>query len=327
MTEMLTPTKQDLNLFGAHLLEVVTGDWATRAMKEDFGGGDIAKIYGNRVGLSMQRQLLDEHDGKGLRISQLGKPAVLQACQLPHISEELRALGLETRERKDLRMMELLHRGDQWEEWVIALLQLYGCGAAKTQQEVEYMGVKGHIDFVLEGMGNVPYVLVEVKTMSGRYFDQFTRQPNDDRGYITQLTCYKEALGLPAVWLCLDKSTHNVAVVQHPGDEATEAVKFRLSNLVPKMKLVSCLEDVFKLFNLPPGIPEVFKRNETGRLLVHPAMRYSPLRFLFYKISQELNGYGKNTEYIIGVNTYPEAVEYLAACNELCVPGPIAPTT
>jgi hypothetical protein len=325
---MPTPTKQDLNRFGAELLHLLAGEhYFTFDNPEPF------ELYAEELIQYSKQQLGNTQVRGGLRVSQLGKPAVVQACSLPHVAEELRSLGLEVEEKRNLRMLELLHRGDQWEAWVKMLLRHWRWCISDTarlvreQEEVEYMGVKGHIDFVLDLYTDAGPVLVEVKTMSGRYFDQFTRQPNDDRGYITQLTCYKEALGLPAVWLCLDKSTHNVAVVQHPGDEATEAVKSRLSNLVPKMKLVCCLEDVFKLFNLPPGIPEVFKRNETGRLLVHPAMRYSPLRFLFYKISTEPNGYNKSTEYIVGVNTYSEAVEYLSACNELCVPGPIAPTT
>lgn len=303
----------DLNLFGAELVELLTGYWVPKSL--NYRDPHFCAQYGQCVGKSALNQLMSIKESHGLRISQLGKPAVVQAAQLSHISEELQTLGLDIREKKDLRMIELLHRGDQWEEWVTALATIRGFPPITQQKEVEYMGVKGHIDFLLD-LGSGP-VVVEVKTMSGNYFNQFSRHQNDDRGYLTQLTCYSKALGLPGVWLCLDKSTHNVKVIPHPGEAAAQQVEERLSRIIPKLQSISCLKDVFEQFAPPPPVAEVFKRADTGRWLVPPSMRWSPVKYLFYKISSEMNGYGKPTEYVVGVNNYDEATEFLKSCTQL----------
>jgi hypothetical protein len=241
----------------------------------------------------------------GLRISQLGKPAVLQACSL--IPEDMTRHGFNVEDSfvNNAKMLELVHRGNQWEAWAASMLEACGHDIDLEQYAVSYMGIPGHIDFTCDG------VLVEVKTMSPRYFQQFTRKPDDDRGYITQLACYADYTGLPAVWLCLDKGSHNVAVVplDNAGDYRLSCLD-RVTRIVPKLQSVTCLEDVYNLFSPPPGVPEMYKKEPTGKLKVPPSMQYSNLRGLFYNLEYTDNGYGRPTEYIDSVHNYASMVSY-----------------
>jgi hypothetical protein len=239
----------------------------------------------------------------GLRLSQLGKPAVLQACQL--IPDDMARYGAAhiLDEAITGRMLELLHRGNQWEAWALSMLEANGQKVEAEQQEVTYCGVSGHIDAVVDG------VIVELKTMSSNYFRQFTRKPNDDRGYITQLACYSHAMGLPALWLCLDKGTHQVrSVPLYTVKEEAERSLARVQRIVPKLLAVNTLEDVFSSFSPPPGVTQIVKGEPTGKLLVPPSMKYSLLRHLFYNIEEMTSNKGVVTEYIESSKTYAQVL-------------------
>jgi hypothetical protein len=288
----------DLTEFGATLVHHLTSD--TYLSKSSL----FWDIYREKMIDVLDVQNNDRSGS--LRISQLGKPAVLQACGL--IPEDLLRHGITHTDNfvNNARMLELVHRGNQWEAWATSMLEACGHSISGEQRYVEYLGVPGHIDFICDG------VLVEVKTMSPRYFQQFTRKPDDDRGYITQLACYADCLGLPAVWLCLDKNTHNVEVVplEKAGEYSVTCLE-RISRIIPKLQSVRSLQDVYSMFSPPPGVPEVYKKEKTGRMKVPPSMQYSSLRGLFYQIEYTDNQYGKPTEYVNGVHTYNSMLDYL----------------
>lgn len=267
-----------------------------------------------------------------LRVSSIGKPAVLGALGLPHIQRELAALQAELPERttpddEDAKITERLrlifHTGDWFEAWVAFQLDRLGYDRVAIpdaqrsdddQWRVEYhvpgldVPVVGHLDHVVEVGGK--RVILEVKTMSDTYWRQFTGAGykhkddylvtfggDDGRGYMTQLALYMGATGFDGAWLTLNKATSQMALV-YPNPEDLDAARTRANKVATALSKVKTLSDVYTLLKAPPGVPEVFKRRATGRLLLPASMKYSGVSELFYDIRVEKNGYGKLTEYV-----------------------------
>ena len=268
----------------------------------------ITSEYGVAVGLSALRQFcgVDRQMG-GLRLSSLGKPAVLQAMELPHIKAQLMESDLYSTEEVGAKLREIFHRGDQYEAFVLMMLKLGGYTVVSTQSTVNYFGVVGHTDAIVQIAGQE--VLLEVKTMSDVYFNQFTKRQNDDRGYITQLATYASCTGHQPLWVCINKGNHNVVVIEPDMQQCMDALS-RAQTIIPKFKEVHQLSDVLNVFSPPPGVPEVYRKQPSGKLLLHPGIKYSPYRHMFYNIYEEENGYGKQTEYIAGVREPSELAAF-----------------
>lgn len=273
-----------------------------------------------------------------LRVSSIGKPAVLGALGLPHIQRELATLQAELPERTTPddeqakiteRLRLIFHTGDWFEAWVAFQLDRLGYErvaipddklSEDLQWRVEYnvpgldVPVVGHLDHVVE-LGDGERLILEVKTMSDSYWRQFTgagykfKDDNlvtdggdDDRGYMTQLALYMEATGYDGAWLALNKATSQMALV-YPDPDDLAAARTRANKVALALSKVKTLSDVYTLLKAPPGVPEVYKRKATGRLLLPTSMKYSGVAELFYDIRVEKNGYGKLTEY---VGDFPE---------------------
>jgi hypothetical protein len=256
--------------------------------------------YIQSVRHSIVRQTQQQGDGYSsspLRISSIGKPAVLQCLELPNVRAQLRQANMEYTEPTTLKTLDIFHRGDQFEALVLLTLRNSGFQVISTQTEVEFLGVPGHSDVLVEFQGQ--RLLLEIKTMSSAYFRQFTSTPNDDRGYVTQLGLYTVCMGVPGVWVCLDKGTSEVQVVEPPSGLLANAVD-RATRIIPKFKEVNCFADIFKVFSPPPPVPEYYRNRQSGRMLLPNSMKYSPYRDLFYHLTVEENGYGRPTEYVLG---------------------------
>lgn len=157
------------------------------------------------------RQYGEQEDrAPGLRLSQMYKPFGFLL---------LDRMGLKRQETYSLKSRYNLVLGDFWEATIIRLLKEYGFPVDEEQRTVTYKGVNGHIDFMYNGD-----TVVDVKTMSHQYFSKFVKEPNDDRGYITQLLCYSVATNAVAQgFLCLNKLSGELAWV--PIDFGDQFVK------------------------------------------------------------------------------------------------------
>jgi len=264
----------------------------------------LASDYGKLVASSALKQFTDYEDDikhGGLRLSSLGKPAVLQAIELTAVRDELIECGVyQEEEGASSRLRELFHRGDQYEALVMFVLQLYGYKVISTQETVSFMGVPGHTDAIIE----TPFgdqLLLEVKTMSDYYFKQFVKCQNDDRGYITQLATYAYCTSKTPVWICLNKGNHEVAVIE-PVPEQLDRALTRARVIIPILTdKISCVDDILANLKAPPGVEEVYRKHKTDKFLLAPSIKYSPYRSMFYELVTEPNGYGKDTEYILNV--------------------------
>ena len=286
-------------------------------MFEDFCNwfnNDIGSEIEDHVNLGLdaafERHYKEERQKPGMRMSALGKPAMVTALQ---------KLGYyEPEPRGHLRYIFFL--GDVFENVLGELFKAYGYKVIADQTKhpedtkVTWNGLGGHFDYMIDVDGHK--VLIEAKTMSGNYARQFLKEPNDDRGYITQLALYRAALGNPlAAWLIMDKSTGLMHVVWPDLPYLDDALE-RAQKVMERLERVETLEDVFRLFRPPPGRPEVYQRQETGRYLVPTSMSFSPYKSAVYKLTQEPNGYNKMTDYVYAYGDAKHAKDRLDALVE-----------
>ena len=232
-------------------------------------------------------------------VSELGKPAVLLG---------LKKLGITLDTLTPARKMNMFF-GNAFEAGLIALMRARGL-LIHTQTPLDFNGIPGHIDMLVDGC------VVEVKTMSEGYFRQFTETMNDDRGYITQLAVYSHCVGAPGVFLCYDKAAtvHDdktpLRLITPPPNLLEERLA-RAVDVVGTLDSIVCLHDIFEYMEPPAPRAEIYRGNETGNYLIPECMKYTAARHIFYKIEDALNGYKKPTSYIVGINTYDEAMEVL----------------
>ncbi len=187
------------------------------------------------------------------------------------------------------------HLGDVFESLIVQILSASGVSVTDTQLEVYLDDIPGHID----GIVNEDTV-IEIKTMSDSYFRKFTKEPDDSRGYLTQLNTYCHVLGgKHGVWLCLNKQTNDLALVPLVPDKQ---VIQRAKDVIKYVKEVNSFADIFEYFQAPDAEREVFKRQDTGKYVLPESMRYCIFAPCFYEIQQELNGYKKLTDYVVGYN-------------------------
>jgi hypothetical protein len=259
---------------------------------------------------AFERHYKEERQKPGLRMSALGKPAMVTALQ---------KLGYYEPEPKG-HLRYIFFLGDVFENVLGVLLEAYGYKILADQTKhpedtaVTWNGLKGHFDYLVEVDGQP--ILIEAKTMSGNYARQFYKEPNDDRGYITQLALYSAATGHPAVWLCMDKSTGLLTQVNPDIPYLDDALQ-RAENVMGRLEQVNTIADVFSLFRPPPGRPEIFQRQETGKLLVPTSMSFSPYKNAVYKLDQGNNGYNKPTDYIYDYGDAEHAEQELKRLVEI----------
>jgi hypothetical protein len=270
--------------------------------------------YGSGVEKSLKRHMNRDETYAGLRLSQIGKPAVLQA---------LWGLGFPYDGGIALKQRILFHMGDVWEDLLIFLLKaagyeildhnnntLYqGQDPNTGDKYLEYMGVRGHSDIVAMDPKTQEQFIVEAKTSNDRYFNSFIKTPDDSRGYISQLALYEACLGLPGVWVFYNKNTSEIKT-QVLTPEVREYAINRANHLIPLLQKIKDWETLSEFveqghLQAPPPQPEVYRRAQTGAYLVPASMKFTKYRHCFYDVVTQKNGYGKDTEYVIGLKPTP----------------------
>lgn len=278
----------------------------------EIGSEELAGPVHLDLDFSFERHFVHERQASGVRMSSLGKPAIVTALQ---------KLGYyEPEPRGKLRYIFFL--GDVFENVLGELMKSYGYKVLTDQTKhpedtyVEWNGLGGHYDFTVEVDGQP--ILVEAKTMSGNYARTFRNYPNDDRGYMTQLGLYTAATGLPGAWICMDKSTGEIFEVV---PDSFDATLDRAGKVLDRLEHVSTVEDVFNYFRPPPGKQEIYQKQPSGKLLVPQSMAWSSYKTAVYRLTQEPNGYGKMTDYIEDAADAEFAeieLDYLVETGVLC---------
>jgi hypothetical protein len=267
----------------------------------------LLTLYKDGVEMSLRRHMNPREKYTGLRLSQLGKPAVMQA---------LWGMGFEYDGGIALKQRITFHLGDVFESLLIFLLEAAGYKIVDHNNNtlfhetvggdnrIVYQGVPGHSDIVVESPEGERFI-IEAKTSNDRYFNSFMKKPDDERGYVTQLSLYEKCLDLPGCWVFFNKNTSEIGV-QFLTDELREQSTNRANHLIPLLTDCNSFEKLAAhvydgSFQAPPPAPEVFKRSHTGAYLVPPSMKFTKYRHVFYDIIVDNNGYNKPTEYVVGV--------------------------
>lgn len=207
-----------------------------------FDGQDLSETiqqFSDRLGQSVRDRFIDYGVDREptLRMSNLGKPLRQLWYDLKGYKGE--PLSPETR-------LKFLY-GAILEELFLYLAIQAGHTVERMQEKVEYDGVPGHIDAIIDG------VLIDVKSCSTYSFAKFSSgslliDGNDPFGYVGQLSAYKEALKAErAAFIAIDKTVGKIcslelpASISYPLSEKISATREVLQFAVPPAR---CYEDV-----------------------------------------------------------------------------------
>lgn len=252
---------------------------------------------------SLQRQFCgvgeDKHDyTKTLRGSMMGKPIVQIFGQrfFPELYEEDGYVTLQQR--------QLFHEGDTFEADAYFHLVRTGVKVLSKQLTIEYKGVSGHVDFIIEHNG-VPTVL-ELKSAKDSFFNSVLRKGVDEeRGYVSQIAIYMDALGMPGAWIVYNKdnSAHTVVI---PTLTDVEIALKRANTIIKTWEVAECWDDIFQFVRPPEPKKEYSDKRWTGRYLPPLTLWNSPQTVELCYITEEgMNPKGLPRTYILDYR-YPE---------------------
>lgn len=254
------------------------------------------KAYMGELNFSAKRQFARRDKQRSyVGASALSRPDVLLALMYlgyPHISAPY-----------PVKTAMTFHLGDVFEALVVELMGCYGLPITGGQTEVAIPGtpVRGHIDGFCESLDAV----VEVKTMAASYWKSFVKQPNNFRGYFTQLAIYKNTTGKSnAFWVCFNKETSEIACVI-PDDEELQGYYDTAVGRATILQTFDSIKAVGSL-NVPDPKPEVFRKEETGKLMLPTSMRYTPYMGCFYDTYEAKDGYKHDKTYVSRIVNNPD---------------------
>ena len=221
-----------------------------------------------------------------LRISALGHEPVLQA---------LSGLGYET--DTEFTNLWLGAGGHLFEAWIRFLLRARGFTIEYgnfDETSVTFQGIKGHYDFILKTPKG-RRIVCEVKHVSGQVAralldkDPETKEhvsvfrdnayELDQRGYLTQLSIYQEALDLEGLLIMWNKETRLLHVVPNTPYLQSKCVE-RATDVIPHLKDVQNPRDVFETFEVPQPFPQKLNKKPTGKFYIPLEMRYLDPRLI-----------------------------------------------
>jgi hypothetical protein len=157
-----------------------------------------------------------KEEGYRHRLSAMGKPL----CQLQMEKREA------PREQSEPFFLMKMMFGDMAESLLVLLLKLAGVKVEATSLKVEWDGIPGELDIIIDGK------VYDIKTASPyaftNKFNSFeSLQADDTFGYVPQLYGYAAAKGIPVGgWIVVNKATAEVIVLDAPrgGDAETLAL-------------------------------------------------------------------------------------------------------
>lgn len=216
--------------------------------------------FGESVKEMMRRRLaIRDENREALRFSSMGKPdrQLWYMHNKPELGEKMSAKTL----------FKFLY-GDMIEQVLLFLTVEAGHEVTHEQEEIEFGGVKGHIDAIIDG------VVVDVKSASPYSFKKFQQRAlfeDDPFGYIGQLSGYAEALtpGKGAAFLVADKVHGDVALMTVDGDTT--------SQYEPE-KRIEHLKEVLKAEEVPPRCYAPVPEGKSGNMKLGVNCSYCPFK-------------------------------------------------
>lgn len=181
---------------------------------------DMIYDFGERMKGALAHWAQPHKQSKGLRMSNIGKPA----RQLWY--ESRRDLNEPSTMKAHMHIKFLY--GHLLEEVLLLLVKLSGHTVTDEQKEVEVDGIKGHMDCKIDGE------VVDIKTASNFAFKKFsegTLAVDDPFGYMAQLSGYEAAEGTSdGGFLAINKESGELALLR-PGDLSKPNISTRIKEL------------------------------------------------------------------------------------------------
>jgi len=212
----------------------------------------------------LERQMFSEKEEKGrLRLSVAGKcpRQVFYSMTRPDLARPL-----------EPRVKLTFLFGDITEAMVVALAKSAGVNLHSEQKEVEFEGVKGHIDGIYTDSSGKDF-LWECKSMSDFSFKRVTFSGIDNAwGYLSQVNVYMDSLGVDkAVFTCMNKNTGHLEEVTVDKDRKVLAeAKENIRKIREAEQSGKCPERKFDFED------EVFRKKPTGKLKLPVQCSYCP---------------------------------------------------
>lgn len=259
---------------------------------------EYAKVASTMVFESLYRQYIyDETSVDFMRLSSVGKTAALDLA-----AKKFGVIPVGNISTVDAQQRLLFWSGDAFECWVYFQLRRLGY-TVTTQQVVYYNGVPGHIDFLC--IRDDEKFVLETKTANDYYFKQVSQfGVGDERGYLTQLGGYAEALGVPAYWLFVNKNTSELLVIPCEKELYAPRLK-RLDTIINCLNSINTFEEAYEhLRPVPPSV-ELYKGkpvlDDNGKPLLYvPSSVSHP--DIHYVHETRKTKYSKTRKYVLGYN-------------------------
>lgn len=237
----------------------------------DYIGSECVDAFTTTYGTEPERQL---------SVSSLYKEAML--------------LGFDAFGYRQLRSTNMVGKfhlffGKVLEALVLALMREYGVPVHSLQHEVTFAGIPGdgHVDCIYG-----ENTILDIKSMGSYYYKSFVEQPDDDRGYVTQLLTYKYASQLKySGVLALDKWFGTLAYVPIRDDtiivrnnEEDEA-RLLLDRAFAVAEVINNLESMDDVWEL--SLPRAVKHKAGKFLIPPPTMRYDTRTNVFFEMKKD----------------------------------------
>lgn len=255
---------------------------------------------------------VNSHDNP-LRMSTLGKPAVLQLLKFPHIKQELESLGYVVDHPPfDERRNFMFHLGDMFEAWFKYLLCRSGVeiveppNNGERQWTFNLWGVSGHCDIIAYVKGIDTYFMIECKSQNHYSSRIFATDPWGFRPeYVTQVSLYAHAFrttqlpagegqgGVIPVVVTLNTDTRALTYTYISLEMQTQAIN-RAKKCVEIIPTITSFADYKGKIIPPPGEEITYYGKVVSEYLKVPAsMKFCPCLELFYLLDENYYQAGK----------------------------------
>lgn len=205
---------------------------------------DEEKDLGHRIARAITTGLGTHEHKVGLRMSKFGAPCERQLWLNDHpdqITGERETLSAASRYK--------FTYGHILEETTLFLVEKAGHHVERRQEAVEFLGVPGHIDCLIDGE------LVDVKSANARGYEKFKYhklESDDPFGYLDQQNLYYRALGLKTGrfhFLAIDKELGNICLDTYKVDDKRDME----AEVVAKQKMLQSPLPPRKMPTVPLG--------------------------------------------------------------------------
>jgi hypothetical protein len=200
--------------------------------------------------------------------------------------------------------------GDWFEAWVGYTLRRMGYSLLENV-EVTWEGMRCHIDFVVKDDYGTE-TIIEVKTANSRYFNQVRENGvTDERGYLSQLLVYSASLGMPAIWLFVNKDTMDMMFVHLeevcPPELIDSKIK-SISRLCQQYQSVETENEIYEMYSPPPPAIEKDRYGDYKLPLRCYIPNWAHYPELYYNIQSGKTQHGQKRDYVVSFK-YPEFYE------------------